>query len=211
MRYIIISGIDGSGKTSIIQGVVEELHRRNLTTDITWLRYNHYFVKPLHLIARLIGLSKQYESSEGNVWRHEFFNSKLFSWLYIRFTYFDTLIGKMILMYKVKNNPNFMICDRWLNDVLIDLGTKTHNDDFLNSKWYCQFKKMLPKNSTEFLIIRNKKDLLSCRKENQEDPDFSFRLKLYNVLAEKEEIIIINNSNTIEMAISEIIKNLCGK
>ena len=95
----------------------------------------------------------------------EFYKSKLFSWVYIWFTFLDTLIGKMKLNFKIKNKPDIVICDRWLNDILIDLGTKTHNDNFLNSTWYGRFKKMLPSKSNEFLIIRNEEDLLKCRLE----------------------------------------------
>lgn len=208
MKFIIISGIDGSGKTSIIEGIETFFKERKMTTVVIWLRYNHYFVKPLHALARILGLSKQYNSSEGKVWRHEFYKSKLFSWVYIRFTYIDTLIGKMKLNFKIKNKPDIVICDRWLNDILIDLGTKIHNDNFLNSKWYCRFKKMLPNTSNEFLIIRNEQDLLKCRLENQEDPDFNFRLKLYNNLKQKNEIIVINNSSTIEIAVKDIIKRI---
>ena len=208
MKYIIISGIDGSGKTSIIEGIEVVFTKRKKTTVVIWLRYNHYFVKPLHAIARLLGLSKQYNSSEGKVWRHEFYKSTIFSWFYIRFTYLDTLIGKMKLNFKIKNKPDIVICDRWLNDILIDLGTKTHNDNFLNSNWYFRFKKMLPKKSKEFLIIRNKKDLLDSRIENQEDPDFNFRLKLYKNLSEKKEVILINNTDTIGEAVNKIMFNL---
>jgi len=208
MKYLIISGIDGSGKTSIIEGIDTFFTEKQLSTVVIWLRYNHYFVKPLHAIARLFGLSKQYNSSEGKVWRHEFYKSKLFSWVYIRFTYLDTLIGKMKLNFKIKNKPDIVICDRWLNDILIDLGTKTHNEYFLSSKWYPRFKKMLPNKNTEFLIIRNEQDLLKCRLENQEDPDFNFRLKLYNNLKRKNEIIVINNSSTIEIAVNDIINRI---
>jgi len=208
MRYIIISGIDGSGKTSIIEGLEAIFTKRKMTTVVIWLRYNHYFVKPLHAIARLLGLSKQYKSSEGKVWRHEFYKSKLFSWVYIRFTFLDTLIGKIKLNFKIKNKPDIVICDRWLNDILIDLGTKTHNKNFLNSKWYSRFKKMLPTKSSEFLIIRNEQELLKCRLENQEDPDFNFRLKLYKSLSEKKEVILINNSDTIGEAVNKIILNI---
>lgn len=205
MKYIIISGIDGSGKTSIIEGIEVVFIKRQMSTVVIWLRYNHYFVKPLHALARILGLSKQYNSIEGKVWRHEFYKSTIFSWFYIRFTYLDTLIGKMKLNFKIKNKPDIVICDRWLNDILIDLGTKIHNDNFLNSKWYGRFKKMLPSKSNEFLIIRNEEDLLKCRLENQEDPDFNFRLKLYQKLGQKKDVIVVNNSSTIDMAVNKII------
>ena len=58
------------------------------------------------------------------------------------------------------------------------------------------------------MIIRNEQELLKCRLENQEDPDFNFRLKLYKSLSEKKEVILINNSDTIGEAVNKIILNI---
>lgn len=205
MKYIIISGIDGSGKTSIISKLYESLKQKKISSIVVWMRYNHVFVKPLHAIARVIGLSKKYSSTSGYVWRHEIYNSVIFSKIYIWATYADTLLGYLWLKTKLSNNHKIVICDRWINDILIDLGTKTRNENFLESKWYFLFKKILPKNNFEFLIIREIKYLLSCRVENREDKDFNFRLKLYEKLKSKENTNVIQNNKTVKIAVEEIL------
>lgn len=208
MKYIVISGIDGSGKTTIIKGLQDLLKKNKMSSTIVWLRYNHFFVKPLHLIARFLGLSNKYITKNGVVWRHEFYKSTFFCWIYIWATYFDTILGKFKLKLLTINNTDYVICDRWINDILIDLGTKTKNNVFLSSKWFVMFKKLLPSNSIEFLIQRNKVDLLSCRLENQEDPEFNFRLDLYKSLSSLEGIILIDNNHKIDYVTKRIFNTI---
>ena len=139
----------------------------------------------------------------GTAW--QIYNSVIFSKIYIWATYVDTLLGYLWLKTKLSNNHKIVICDRWINDILIDLGTKTRNENFLESKWYFLFKKILPKNNFEFLIIREIKYLLSCRVENREDKDFNFRLKLYEKLKSKENTNVIQNNKTVKIAVEEIL------
>ncbi len=207
MFFIIISGNDGSGKTTIIEHLERQLKEQGKATHTIWLRYNHYFVKPVHGLCRLTGLSKKYQTSLGPVWRHEFYKSPLFFWLYIRLTYLDTLIGKARLFYSIRKNKgryDYIICDRWVNDILIDLGTKNHDPDFLASKHYRSFQNLLPENNLQFVIFRDNEQLLECRPESREDPDFQLRTKLYQHLKEKEEVSVIMNSGTIEESVNKI-------
>ena len=53
-----------------------------------------------------------------------------------------------------------MICDRWINDILIDLGAESRSTGFLESKWYSKFQNILPIGTKQFVIERKKEDLL---------------------------------------------------
>jgi len=208
MIYIIISGIDGSGKTSVINTLQNELTKQGKNTQYIWLRYNHYFVKPLHALARLIGLSRKHKSAEGKVWRHEFYKSKLFSALYIRFTILDTYIGRLKLKKELKKVTDIVICDRWINDIAIDLGTKTHNEDFLETSYFKRLQKIIPENSFQFIIYRETKKLLKCRMENREDPEFNYRNQFYGKLQNYEFVHSIDNNGTIVESVKQILSVL---
>ena len=208
MKYIVISGIDGSGKTTLIEGLHALFGKNNLESTVVWMRYNHFLVKPLHFIARLIGLSNKYPSEDGFVWRHEFYKSTIFCTIYIWATYFDTILGRVKLNFLINGKCDYVICDRWLNDILIDLGTKTKNRTFLNSKWSSLFRKLLPPNSVEFVIQRSSYCLLASRLENREDPEFTFRLELYKSLSKREGIVLIDNNSGVEDAVKSIYASL---
>ena len=91
------------------------------------MRFNHILCKPVHGFCRLIGLSRKRDTKMGKVWRHEFYRSQLFCSIYIFLTWLDTWIGRIILNWNLRNKQiDFVICDRWINDILIDLAVENN-------------------------------------------------------------------------------------
>lgn len=209
MMYIVISGIDGSGKTTIIAEIQKYFLKRGVPTFYVWMRFNHYLCKAMHALARILRLSIRKPSYRGTAWFHEFYRSELFCSIYIIMTYLDTLIGcfKLRLILIGNKNPvKYVICDRWIPDVLVDLGVKTHDAFFLETAWYKRFMRLIPSNSKLFLISRNIGEVLNCRQENREDPDFSFRTHLYERLQQKKEMSLIVNIYSIDACVNSILK-----
>jgi hypothetical protein len=108
------------------------------------------------------------------------------------------------MIRKRKTQPDYVICDRWVNDILVDLGTKKHDPDFLNTSHFNKFQGLLPRKNLQFVIFRENERILDCRPESREDPDFFLRAGLYNQLKEKKEVRIINNSGTIDDCVDAI-------
>ena len=54
-KYIIISGVDGSGKTTVIEGVRAQLEAEGKTVGYIWMRYHHKLIKKIHAITKLTG------------------------------------------------------------------------------------------------------------------------------------------------------------
>lgn len=208
MSYLVFSGIDGSGKTTVIEKVRQHLHDNNIKSFYIWLRFNHYFCKGMHGLARVLNLSVKKPSYRGEAWFHEFYRSRVFCAIYIRMTYLDTIIGCLKLRFRLLRQGlgGYIICDRWVPDVLADLAVKTHCDDFLDTVWYRRFMRLMPEEAQIFLIVRDSGKLLECREENREDPDFSFRQQIYKKLQEKSEINVIHNNGPIDMAVKSFLE-----
>lgn len=180
MIFVVFSGIDGCGKSSIIAGVRQTLRAEGVDTSEQWLRFHHVLCKLLHAVARVLGLSCKKVMTEGGAWRHEFYRSRWFSNLYIVCTYIDTLLGRR----KALRQAQYLGCpvvifDRWIPDILIDLAVKTKRENFLTGKWAARFLKLLPERTLLLCISRPEEALLACRAENREDSDFEFREKIY--------------------------------
>lgn len=206
-RCVVISGIDGSGKTTVINLLQSELDAQGLRTSYIWLRFNHHFTKAMHAIARLIGLSVKVHSEMGDTWQHRFYKSSVFCHLYIFTTYVDTCISRFKYNRAAKG-CDVVICDRWITDIVVDLATKTHYANFIDGKWTKRFLRILPQNALLFVVYRETQAVVDCRLENKVDPDFNFRLDVYKRLLEKPFIYPVDNRGTITDSLSQIKKVL---
>ena len=175
IKYIIISGIDGSGKTTVINALKKELERKGYSVSYIWMRYNHYSVKVMNAIARLLGLSVKVHNEMGDVWEHRLYKMPWFCQVYVWCSYFDNWIAKRKV---TKLKSDYVICDRWINDVLVDLGAECRFMYILDGKWFNRFQRLLPNNSIQFVIKRDIQAVLDCRMENHTNPDFSARYEL---------------------------------
>lgn len=203
MKYIIISGIDGSGKTSIINELIRRLEEENYATKYIWMRFNHYLVKVMNALARVLKLSVPLSINEKWVWQHQFHRSPLFCRMYVVCSYIDNRMARI----KIKNiQAEYVICDRWVADTLVDLGAECRWMDILEGKWYERFVNLLPPESMQFVIVRKFEDILESRAENRQNPDFPSRFELYKKLSGKEGVITIDNSGTIEQSVEKILK-----
>lgn len=206
-KCIIISGIDGSGKSTIINETKRGLESEGKQVGYIWLRFNHYLTKCMHAIARVIGLSVKVHNEMGDVWQHRLYKNQAFCSLYIVTTFLDSWVSRLKYNKMAKGN-DVVICDRWITDILVDLATKTHREDFLNSRWPARFLRILPKNTKMFVVVRNQEALMDCRLENRVDPDFQLRLGIYQELCKKDYVTIIDNNGTIENSVKQIIQKL---
>lgn len=204
-KYIIISGIDGSGKTTLINALKEKLQAEGKSVNYIWMRYNHYLVKGLNALARLFRLSVKVHNEMGEVWEHRLHKCPLFCKLYVWCSYVDNKIARKKVMAL---NSDYVICDRWVNDILIDLGAECRFGDILDGEWYRRFHDILPENSFQFVVKRNLEDVLGCRIENHTNPDFKYRFAFYQRLMKKNDVFEVDNTGTIENSVNQILEKI---
>ncbi|MCK4790936.1 MAG: hypothetical protein KAV87_44785, partial [Desulfobacteraceae bacterium] len=155
-KYIIISGIDGSGKTTIIEAVRSELARQGIKNRYVWLRYNHYLTRFLLAFCRFAKLTRYEYFENSRVGYHDFYKSKLVSWLFVFLTFIDTLAVSIIKVYiPAIFSQKTVICDRWVIDILIDLEIDTKLKFPEGSFVSRLFKSLVPKRSFSFIIKRD--------------------------------------------------------
>ena len=205
-QFIVISGIDGCGKTTVIHRLRDKLEREGLTTRYEWLRYNHRLVRPVHALSRLVGLSRLYKIEGQRVWRHEFHQSRLFSSFYIVLTWLDAWLGRLILTAKLMlKNADVVVCDRWVPDILVDLAVDTRRRCLLQGKWHSRFARILPPGTRQYLVVRNSERILSSRPDVKRDLSRSFRRRLYRRLGRNASIVVVGNNASVETAVDAIL------
>lgn len=202
-KYIIISGIDGSGKTTVINRLREKLEEQGYTVSYIWMRYSHYSVKVMNALARVLKLSVRVHNEMGDVWEHRLYKMRWFCRIYRYCSYFDNMIARRKVL---KFRTDYVICDRWVNDILVDLGAECRFGDILDSKWFDRFQSIIPNNSYQFVVMRDKQEVLDCRVENHTNPDFPFRFVLYQKLSHKPGINVVDNSGTVDNSVDQVLR-----
>jgi hypothetical protein len=205
-QFIIISGTDGCGKTTLIERLRGRLEREGLTTRYEWMRYNHRLVRPIHAFARLVGLSRRYQIEGRSLWRHEFHRSRSFSSLYIVLTWLDAWLGRMLLTARyLFRQVDVVVCDRWVQDILVDLIVDTRRRSLLGGSWYARFLRILPADARQYLIVRKADAIVSSRPDVRRDPSGSFRRRLYGRLVRNPDLVVVNNDGTVDAAVEAIL------
>jgi len=208
-KIIVISGIDGSGKTSSINALQEMLKNKGIKSKYVWLRYNHYLTKFVLAFSKCIGLTKYEYFDNSRVVYHNFYKSKIVSWLFIWFTYIDTLLVSIFKVYiPSKLKSEYIIIDRWVFDIMIDLEIDTRMDFSRNSFFSKLFKSLLPSSANCFLIQRNSNTVRVERDESINDRSFFQRYSLYDYHSSDLVLEPIDNNNKLTETISQIEKKL---
>ena len=207
-RFIVISGIDGCGKTTVINQLRDRLEREGLTTRYAWLRYSHRLVRPVHALAKLVGLSRCYEIDGRRVWRHEFHRSRLFSSFYIALIWLDAWLGRLILGAKLTlKKADVVVCDRWVPDILVDLAVDTRRRCLLRDQWRRRFARILPPGTRQYLVVRNAERIVSARPDVTQDLSRSFRRRLYQRLGRRADIVVVSNNGAVDRAVDTIFRD----
>ncbi len=205
-RIISISGVDGCGKTTVIEGVRSALEVRGHKTNYVWLRYNHYLTKIYHALCRLTGFTR-YEWHDGiRVGYHEFYRSRIISNLSIILNFIDTFFATFFLVYIPALFTNrIIICDRWVVDVLIDLQVDTRKYLGPDSFWGRIFLKLVPGNAKCFVILRDSSMIEAARPEHAYDKNYIPRSKLFVLWSENSGCIAVDNNGSIQDTVRQVL------
>jgi hypothetical protein len=155
----------------------------------------------------VIGLTR-YEYSDGvRVGYHDFYRSRLLSWMFVSFTYIDTLLVSILLVYLPSlQSSRVLVCDRWVLDIMIDLEIDTRIRFSSGGRLEKLFRNLMPKGSQCYLIKRDQKAVLRSRPANARDRNFKRRWELYEEYAVRPWVTVIVNNAAIEDAATQVVQ-----
>jgi len=132
VKFIVFSGIDGSGKTTYSKLVESELRRRNFKTMYVWFRWSSYLSNLLLLFFRFLKYTRRLHIQREGCYKvevviREYYKNKFLALLWIFLQSIDMLIRYMLILIRGTHNDIIVICDRFIiPDKLVDLIYETH-------------------------------------------------------------------------------------
>lgn len=190
-KIIVLSGIDGAGKSTQIKKIENFLLDKNKKVMVIWSRggYTPLF-NGLKLLIRKImprSIPKPGESKE---------RDRTFSKKYIRTLWTNIALVDLILLYglyfRILNLFGYtIIADRYLWDTYIDFKLKFNNDNFERSVLWKILLRLSPSPNLSFLLTIPVEESLNRSYLKNEPFSENFnqresRLKLYTELIAKE-------------------------
>ena len=198
-RVVIISGPDGSGKTTQARILVDTLRRQGANAHYRWIRFVHLLSLPL-LVYATTRKYTHYEllPSGRRVGYHTFWRSKLMSRIYPCLLYLDMVVAKVMYL----DIPTFLfrriiVCDRFAIDAMVDIMTDTRQSSFHESRLGHKFLRLTPRKSVNIVLITDLHTILTRRSDLVVDRTLSMRTNLYTMLARDLGFQEINGSREV--------------
>jgi thymidylate kinase len=207
--FICITGIDGVGKTTHVNLILEYLREKGIKCQYKWLRFHYLFSLPLLAFCRVAGYTRM--STLGNFQKcsyHEFYNSRFVSAFYPWILLFDTLLFTTIKVYIPMFFGKSIICDRFVYDTLVDIAVATKDHEIYKKPIGKLFIKLIPKNSHFVMLDLDKSIIFLRRPELKEDLTFEERYALYESLSFHFNIHVEKNYDDVSQVNCSLINML---
>lgn len=206
-KLVIMTGIDGAGKTLYAKRLVKELKKIGVEIEYIWSRYNNFFSKPLLALTYLTGHNYREYHQGFRFGYHDFGRSKTISWLFTFLQAIDLNLATRVKINRQLKGANYLVCDRGPYDTLIDVMLDTGRD-LLNGKQAEKFLKSLPENHLVFYIYRPLTEIYKSRPELKHDKNLPKKYKLYQSCCDYFSWKRIENVGTPETVFNKIISEL---
>jgi len=202
MKNIMISGPDGTGKSTISESLQDYYKSENMGVESVWLRFNHYFAKVVNIFGRIFGKSYYEIYSWGKAGYHDYHG--IIGYFYIYAVYLDHIIFRMFLRKKYLENTDVevLIIDRYILDIMADLIVDTSKNELV-LKLFIPFAKKELEVSSAYILKCSPDIVISRRADIKDDKSWMSKRDAYVFLAEK---LNIKEIDTGELSIEEIVK-----
>jgi len=204
-RFIYFTGVDGSGKSSIIEMLIPEYSKHGIDAKRVWLRFNYLLTRPVLLYCRLTGLTRRVYK-DGKVYSiHDFYKSKVISTMVQYLHLIDTAIAYLLkVWFPLKFTQQVILCDKFVYDILVDFMVETRELSLLDKAITRLFLRLLPKDACVFAISVDKEEIIRRKPIVLiEDEEYDLKYKAYQLVMDRFRLTTIRNDN-IDDTISKI-------
>lgn len=205
-RLICLCGVDGSGKSFLLEHLQAELDRRGISHRHVWTRFRNYLSKPLLALTRLTGHNRKVEHDGTRTGYHEFDRYPWLAWPFLALQTLDNLID----MFWRYPRRGLILGDRCVLDTLVDLAVDTGLDDLVISRLGPRLLRQLPSPRLLVIIERPVRLIQQDRPDALADRNFARRRALYGRIAREFGLAVVHNDGSPRRAIHQILARIEG-
>ncbi len=207
-RLIVLSGPDGSGKSTHARALLEDLRHRGIRAVYRRLRFPFLTTVPLLLYARLRGWSNRVRQGGYVIQAHAFGPSSLLRTWYPFTILMDLFLASLILVRLPLAFGRTVVCDRFILDTLVDAASSCERMDMVASPWLRLSSTLAPPRTTTILLTASASTLQRRRPELSIDPAFAMRSALYDAISQEESIFRVGTEDEFEVVHERILSHV---
>ena len=213
-RFIVITGMDGSGKTTLANWLYKYFISKGYKSKYVWIKSNHTFAYLLSCVLISLGRYRIFRNPKG-VMQYRIITSE---GMFIRkiwpFIEFISVLPLIIFKVKIPLLLGYrIVCDRYTIDTIVSVTLYTRNMNFLNSILGKILLKMIPKESTIILLDADYLTVLKRRPDIEyTENEIKKGIRIYRTLSRKLNMFSIDvQTHTIEQVRNRVINILFTK
>jgi dTMP kinase len=206
-RLVCLSGIDGTGKTTIAMKLKHELDSSGVTCDYVWFRNARFLSLPFLALCYLAGLAEIAIINGKRVGVYHFYKSKLAAPLWLWISAADMLVVSLWKIQLPLRRGNAVIADRYVVDALVDLMSDTRITD-LNRYAYKIMLRLSGRRSLAAVLTVEEEESLRRKDDSISAAYLMQRQQLYLSVARELRIPVIDAGPSIEVVWSSVVHAL---
>lgn len=193
---IAISGLDGSGKTTLADSLVEYLRSKGYKTKYVWIRSPHTFAYLISRILIHLGWHRTFRNPNGiAISRFELYEGTFARKIWPAIEFFSIL---PLIIFKVWL-PHLLgyrvICDRYVIDSTVSIALNTRDMNFPDSFLGALLLKAMPKKCALIFLDADLSTVLKRRRDVEYSIDeIKNEMKLYRALIRKVKTFSFNSA-----------------
>lgn len=199
-RLLALCGVDGSGKTVLVERLRARLADAGIPTRHVWSRFRNYTSKPLLALARLTGHNRKEKHPGFTIGYHEF-RGTAYAVPFLALQVLDTALDSRLRL----RGRTLMVADRCALDTLVDLAVDTGLDEFVLDRLAPLVRRLLPRPAAAVVVQRNPGLIAAQRPDAVADRNFARRRALYQRLAARLDLPVVDNDGPVEAAVEAIL------
>jgi len=197
-HLICLSGIDGTGKTTLAMKLKNELDALGVTCDYVWFRNARLLSLPFLALCYLAGFAEIAIINGKRVGIYYFYRNRIVARLWLWISAVDLLVVSLWKIQRPLWLGNAVIADRNVIDALVDLMSDTGITD-LNSYPYKLLLRLLNRCSVAAVLTVDEEESLRRKDDSISSAYLSKRRKLYESVARDLRIPVIDARPSIEV------------
>ncbi len=202
-RLVALCGVDGTGKSFLVEHLRRHFAEAGIANRHVWSRFRNYLSKPLLALARLTGHNYKVETGGIRIGYHDFVGRPWLAWPFLALQAVDQVIDIVWRYHLGRRKP--ILGDRCVLDTLVDLAIDTGLDDVVIDRLGPLLVALLPRPRLVVLIERHPLRIQDQRPDALLDRHFHRRRLLYRRLAGRFGMPIVDNNGPVARTLETVL------